>query len=112
MAEAPLTDRASARLGRLIMATLREQLLRRKPVPEMSAESGTDSGTSELTRSIGLFQLSMFGIGATIGTGIFFVLSQAVPEAGPAVIWSFLIAGVVAGLTAICYAELASAVPV
>jgi APA family basic amino acid/polyamine antiporter len=94
------------------MATLREQLLRRKPVPEMSAESGTDSGTSELTRSIGLFQLSMFGIGATIGTGIFFVLSQAVPEAGPAVIWSFLIAGVVAGLTAICYAELASAVPV
>jgi basic amino acid/polyamine antiporter, APA family len=94
------------------MATLREQLLRRKPVPEMSAESGTDSGKSELTRSIGLFQLSMFGIGATIGTGIFFVLSQAVPEAGPAVIWSFLIAGVVAGLTAICYAELASAVPV
>ena len=50
--------------------------------------------------------------GATIGTGIFFVLSQAVPVAGPAVIWSFVIAGVVAGLTAVCYAELASAVPV
>src|SRR4051812_12115800 len=94
------------------MASLAQQLFRKKPVTEMSAESGTDSGTSELERSIGLFQLSMFGIGATIGTGIFFVLSQAVPEAGPAVIWSFLIAGVVAGLTAICYAELASAVPV
>lgn len=93
------------------MPTL-EQLFRRKPVPEMSAESGSDSGQSELTRSIGLFQLSMFGIGATIGTGIFFVLSQAVPVAGPAVIWSFVIAGAVAGLTAICYAELASAVPV
>ena len=69
-------------------------------------------GGGELSRSIGLFQLSMFGIGATIGTGIFIVLTQAVPVAGPAVIWSFVIAGTVAGLTAICYAELASAVPV
>src|SRR6476661_11121623 len=91
---------------------LREQVLRRKPVAEMTAEAGTDSGSGELSRSIGLFQLSMFGIGATIGTGIFFVLAQAVPVAGPAVIWSFVIAGTVAGLTAICYAELASAVPV
>ena len=94
------------------MATVAQQLFRRKPVPEMSAETGTDSGQSELARSIGLFQLSMFGVGATIGTGIFFVLSQAVPVAGPAVIWSFVIAGTVAGLTAVCYAELASAVPV
>jgi len=93
------------------MPTL-QQLFRRKPVPEMSAESGTDTGQSELARSIGLFQLSMFGIGATIGTGIFFVLSEAVPEAGPSVILSFVLAGAVAGLTAICYAELASAVPV
>jgi basic amino acid/polyamine antiporter, APA family len=93
------------------MPTL-QQLFRRKPVPEMSAESGTDTGTSELARSIGLFQLSMFGVGATIGTGIFFVLSEAVPKAGPSVILSFVLAGVVAGLTAICYAELASAVPV
>ena len=93
------------------MPTL-EQLFRRKPVPEMSAESGTDTGESELARTLGLFQLSMFGVGATIGTGIFFVLSEAVPVAGPAVIWSFVMAGAVAGLTAICYAELASAVPV
>jgi APA family basic amino acid/polyamine antiporter len=93
------------------MPTL-QQLFRRKPVPEMSAESGTDTGESELARTIGLFQLSMFGVGATIGTGIFFVLSEAVPVAGPAVIWSFVMAGAVAGLTAICYAELASAVPV
>jgi amino acid transporter len=89
-----------------------QQVFRRKPVPEMSAETGVDTGGSELERSIGLFQLSMFGVGATIGTGIFFVLSEAVPIAGPAVIWSFVLAGAVAGLTAICYAELASAVPV
>ena len=89
-----------------------EKFLRRKPVAEMTAEAGTDSGQGELARSMGLFQLTMFGIGATIGTGIFIVLTSAVPEAGPAVVWSFVLAGAVAGLTAICYAELASAVPV
>ena len=94
------------------MASLVQQVFRRKPVTEMAAETGADVGKSELARSIGLFQLSMFGIGATIGTGIFIILTVAVPEAGPAVIWSFVIAGAVAGLTAICYAELASAVPV
>jgi amino acid transporter len=78
----------------------------------MTEETGADSGGGELARTIGLFQLSLFGIGATIGTGIFIVLTEAVPMAGPAVVWSFVIAGVVAGLTAICYAELASAVPI
>ena len=94
------------------MATLREQITRRKPVKEMSAETGADTDQSELKRTIGLWPLSAIGIGGTIGTGIFFVLSEAVPIAGPAVIWSFVFAGVVAGLTAICYAELAGAVPV
>ncbi|MDQ3157855.1 MAG: amino acid permease [Actinomycetota bacterium] len=94
------------------MSSLATQIFRRKPVLQMEDETGADSGRSELTRTIGLLQLSMFGIGATIGTGIFFVLSQAVPVAGPATIISFVVAGVVAGLTAICYAELAGAVPV
>jgi amino acid transporter len=94
------------------MASLREQLLRRKPVGVMAEETGADVEGGELKRTISLFQLTMFGIGATIGTGIFIVFSAAVPVAGPAVIVSFVFAGVVAGLTAICYAELASAVPV
>jgi len=94
------------------MASLREQILRRKPVTEMAAETGTDTGRSELKRTIGLLPLSAIGIGGTIGTGIFFVLSEAVPIVGPAVIWSFVLAGAVAGLTAVCYAELAGAVPV
>jgi basic amino acid/polyamine antiporter, APA family len=92
--------------------SLLQQILRRKPVGEMAAETGADSGHGELARTIGLFQLTLFGVGATIGTGIFIVLTQAVPIAGPAVVWSFVIAGAVAGFTAICYAELASAVPV
>jgi amino acid transporter len=87
-------------------------VLRRKPVGEMAQETGADTDRGELSRSIGLFQLTLFGVGATIGTGIFIVLTQAVPVAGPAVVFSFVMAGVVAGLTAICYAELASAVPV
>jgi amino acid transporter len=92
--------------------SLWQQIMRRKPVRAMTAETGADSDAGELKRTIGLFQLTLFGVGATIGTGIFIVLTQAVPVAGPAVVWSFVIAGAVAGFTAICYAELASAVPV
>jgi amino acid transporter len=88
--------------------TLGEQLKRKKP---MAAKKGPHDGP-ELGRSFGTFQLTMFGVGATVGTGIFFVLQEAVPDAGPAVIVSFLIAGLAAGLSALCYAELASAIPV
>jgi basic amino acid/polyamine antiporter, APA family len=89
--------------------SLTDQMLRRRPVVGAPIAHGS---ADHLKRSIGTFQLTMFGVGSTIGTGIFFVLSQAVPEAGPSVIVSFIIAGVAAGLAAICYAELASAVPV
>ena len=58
--------------------------------PRWRRRPGADSGRRRAARSIGLFQLSMFGVGATIGTGIFIVLTQAVPVAGPAVIWSFV----------------------
>ncbi|GAA1985470.1 APC family permease [Kitasatospora viridis] len=93
--------------------TLGQALLRRKPVATLIAESdGSRTDGGQLRRSIGLWQLSAIGIGATVGTGIFFVLSAAVPEAGPAVVVSFLLAAVTAGLTALCYAELASAIPV
>jgi basic amino acid/polyamine antiporter, APA family len=95
------------------MAPMLQQAFRRKPVEVMAADTGVDGhGGGQLARTIGLFPLTMIGVGATIGTGIFFILSEAVPVAGPAVVWSFVIAGVVAGLTALCYAELASAVPV
>ena len=73
------------------MASLKEQVLRRKPVLEMELETGADTGKSELKRTVGLWGLSAIGIGGTIGTGIFFILSQAVPIAGPAVIWSFVL---------------------
>ncbi|HOB48617.1 MAG TPA: amino acid permease [Mycobacterium sp.] len=86
-----------------------QQMLRRRPVIGAPVAHGA---SDHLKRSIGTFQLTMFGVGATVGTGIFFVLGVAVPEAGPGVVVSFVIAGVAAGLAAVCYAELASAVPV
>ncbi len=67
--------------------------------------------TEDLHRSIGLFSLTMIGVGATIGTGIFFTMAVAVPKAGPSVILAFLIAALTAGLTALCYAELSFRIP-
>lgn len=84
-------------------------MLRRRPVTGAPVAAGAGD---HLKRTIGAFQLTMFGVGATVGTGIFFVLSEAVPKAGPSVVISFLVAGLAAGLAVICYAELASAVPV
>ncbi|MDM0115532.1 amino acid permease [Variovorax sp. J22R133] len=74
-------------------------------------DSGGSSGHGGLAPSFGLFSLTMLGVGATIGTGIFFVMAEAVPKAGPAVLLSFLLAGFTAGLTAVCYAELAASIP-
>jgi APA family basic amino acid/polyamine antiporter len=86
--------------------------LRKKSIDKMIADSQGAGEHEHLSRSMGVFQLMMFGVGATIGTGIFFVLADTVPDAGPAVVISFLFTGVVAGLTAVCYAEVASTIPV
>lgn len=64
-----------------------------------------------LHRTLGLLPLTMIGVGATVGTGIFFTLTEAVPKAGPSVLLSFLLAALTAGLTALCYAELSFRVP-
>jgi APA family basic amino acid/polyamine antiporter len=89
--------------------TLVQKLTRTKPVDNKNAEHASSSNS--LHRSIGLFPLTMIGVGATIGTGIFFTMVEAVPKAGPSVILSFLIAAITAGLTALCYAELSFRIP-
>ncbi|MFI1765636.1 amino acid permease [Streptomyces sp. NPDC020800] len=87
------------------------RLMRRKPVERLVAEGGQGEGGS-LRRSLGLWQLTMISIGATLGTGIFVVLGNAVPEAGPAVTLAFVIAGLTALFSALSYAELAGSIPV
>lgn len=89
--------------------TFGQQLIRTKPVD--SSKEGEERNSSGLHRSLGLFSLTMIGVGATIGTGIFFTMVEAVPKAGPSVILSFLLAALTAGLTALCYAELSSRIP-
>jgi APA family basic amino acid/polyamine antiporter len=87
--------------------TLGQKLIRTKT----SEHKLEDGHAHALGRSLGLFPLTMIGVGATIGTGIFFTMVEAVPKAGPAVVLSFLMAAITAGLTALCYAELANRVP-
>ena len=65
-----------------------------------------------LKRSLGAFQLTLLGIGAVIGTGIFVLTATAAQKAGPGMMVSFIIAGTVCALAALCYSELASMVPV
>jgi APA family basic amino acid/polyamine antiporter len=65
-----------------------------------------------LKRSLGAFQLTLLGIGAVIGTGIFVLTAEAAQKAGPAMMISFVIAGFVCAVAALCYSELASMVPV
>jgi APA family basic amino acid/polyamine antiporter len=94
------------------MSQLSHKLFRTKSTGQGADNaSPVDHPTHGLGRSIGLFPLTMIGVGATIGTGIFFTMVVAVPKAGPAVVLSFLMAALTAGLTALCYAELADRVP-
>ena len=68
---------------------------------------------SELKRSLGALNLILLGIGCIIGTGIFVLTGQAAAQwAGPAIMVSFVITGVLCALVALCYAELAAALPV
>src|SRR5207342_1072349 len=65
-----------------------------------------------LKRSMGLLALTFFSVGSIIGTGIFVILGEAVPKAGPAVLLSFVLAGITCAFSALSYAELASTIPV
>lgn len=65
-----------------------------------------------LKRQLGAFDLTMLGIGAIIGTGIFVLTAVAANKAGPGMMYSFVIAGIVCALTALIYSEIAAMVPV
>jgi len=65
-----------------------------------------------LKRQLGPVQLTLLGVGAIIGTGIFVLTAEAGQKAGPAMMIAFVIAAVVCALAALAYAELASMIPV
>jgi APA family basic amino acid/polyamine antiporter len=84
-------------------------LLRRKSVTQLQADALTDF---RLKRALGATNLTTLGIGAIIGTGIFVLTGTvAAQNAGPAVVLSFVLAGVASIFAALCYSEFASLVP-
>src|SRR6059036_4309935 len=84
-------------------------LFRRKSVTQLQAEALTDN---RLKRALGATNLTALGIGAIIGTGIFVLTGTvAAQNAGPAVVLSFVLAGVASIFAALCYSEFASLVP-
>jgi APA family basic amino acid/polyamine antiporter len=85
------------------------QLFARKSVEQMHAEHQG----GELKKSLGAVNLVLLGIGCIIGTGIFVLTGRAAAEfAGPGIMISFVITGVLCALVALCYSELAAAIPV
>ncbi len=85
-------------------------LFRRKPVEEI--ETGPDAGTTGLSRTLTLRQLTAIGVGGITGAGIFSLAGQVANEtAGPAVLLSFLVAGVASAAAAFSYAEFAGLIP-
>jgi len=65
-----------------------------------------------LKRTLGAFQLTLFGIGCVIGTGIFVLTAAGAQKAGPGLMLAFVIAGLVCIVAALCYAEIAAMIPV
>ena len=86
-------------------------LMRTKTIEQSIAD--TEEPDHQLRKELGAVQLTVFGVGVVIGTGIFVLTGEAAGEkAGPAVALSFVFAGLACALAALCYAEFASTVPV
>jgi APA family basic amino acid/polyamine antiporter len=86
------------------------QLFRTKPLSLLLAE---EAGSHRLRRVLGPVQLTALGVGAIIGTGIFILTGVAAHDrTGPALMLSFVMAGMACVFAALCYAEFASMVPV
>ncbi len=96
------------------MKALNTSLFRRKTAEQLQAESDT----SRLKQSLTAFDLTMLGIGAIIGTGIFVLTGEAAAGteyalgAGPAITISFVITAIACGFAALCYAEFAAMIPI
>src|SRR5881227_3981255 len=84
-------------------------LFARKSVQALAREAEDARG---LRRAVGTLDLTALGIGAIIGTGIFVIIGEAIGQSGPAIVLSFVLAGVTCVFSALSYAELASTIPV
>src|ERR1700692_4401106 len=87
-------------------------LLAKKPLEQLMCEA-QETGENSLRRALGPLNLVTLGIGAIIGAGIFVITGQAAAQfAGPAIVISFVLAGVACAFAGLCYAEFASMIPI
>ncbi len=93
------------------MTPIRHQIFRRKPAATLLAEARpNDEG---LKRALRAFDLTLLGIGAIVGAGIFVLTGVAAARyAGPAIMMSFVVAGIACAMAALCYAEFAAMIPI
>src|SRR6185503_5005896 len=85
-------------------------IFRRKSVASLQAEASSDQS---LRRALGPVNLVLLGIGAVIGAGIFVLTGQAAANyAGPAIVFSFILAGIACALAGLCYAEFSAMIPI
>jgi len=102
----PYFDALERRAGNIM------KLFTKKPIEVLLAQASED-GEHTLRRSLGVPSLTLLGIGGVIGGGIFVLTGQqAAINAGPAIVLSFVLAGIVCIFAAMCYAELAAMIPV
>lgn len=111
--KSPDTDFASSKssscFSHFCSSALRAKTL---TTPSSSSEASVNTNSGEgLVRRLGLFDLILIGVGASIGAGIFVVTGTVAHDTGPGVTISFILAGASCVLNALCYAELASRFP-
>ncbi len=86
-------------------------LLKTKSIEQLVGD--VEHGSKALKRSLTAWDLTLLGIGAIIGTGIFVLTGTAAAnQAGPAIMVSYMFAGLACGFAALCYAEFASMIPI
>ena len=100
-------------------------LFRKKSIEQIKADAASGmmehdfseldlnvDGQPHLRRTLGLFDLTMLGVAAIIGAGIFAMVGKASYNGGPAVIFLFIVSAIACGFAALCYAEFASRIPI
>ena len=90
-------------------AQVQQGLFARKSAEALPEDASDNTG---LRRAVGTLDLTALGIGAIIGTGIFVIIGEAIGKSGPAIVISFVVAGLTCLFSALSYAELASTIPV
>src|SRR3982751_1428130 len=86
-------------------------LLRTKSIEQLVGD--VESGGKALKRTLSALDLTLLGIGAIIGTGIFVLTGTAAAnQAGPGIVLSYVVAGLACGFAALCYAEFAAMIPI